>query len=185
MNDDAAKRLADGARLAGLAGVRLIVFDVDGVLTDGSVIVDEQGVETRRFHIRDGLAFKLARSQGVEVAILSSRKSEAVTRRMGKLGVEHLVQGANDKRAGLERLLASAGMDGAHAAYVGDDLQDIPAMRLCAYPMAVADAAAEVRAAAVYVTTTPGGRGAAREAVEHVLRGQGKWDAAVRAMTGG
>ncbi len=167
-----------------LANVRLMVFDVDGVLTDGSVILDDRGVETRRFHIRDGLAFKLARGQGMELAILSARTSRAVTRRMKNLKVEHVIQGARDKRASLTALLAKLGVAGEQTAYLGDDLQDLPAMRCCGYPMAVADAAAEVRAAAAYVTSTPGGRGAAREAVEHVLRGQGKWDAAVAAETG-
>ncbi|MEX0653964.1 MAG: HAD-IIIA family hydrolase [Phycisphaeraceae bacterium] len=159
--------------------IRLLVLDVDGVLTDGAIVLDEQGRESKRFHVRDGLGIKLLRDNGVEVAVLSSRSSRAVTLRMAEVGVTRVVQGAADKAAGLARLLAEAGVPADQTAYMGDDLQDLPAMHRCAYRMTVADAAKPVRDAADYVTFAPGGHGAVREAAEHLLRAQHKWRQAI------
>jgi 3-deoxy-D-manno-octulosonate 8-phosphate phosphatase (KDO 8-P phosphatase) len=167
------------------ANVRLMLFDVDGVLTDGGIVIDDDGRESKRFHVRDGFAMRQAVQAGVQVGVITGRESRAVTLRMTELKIELLRQGARDKGAAVRELCVRAGVDPVQAAFVGDDLIDLPAMRVCGYAIAVADAAAEVRAAADFVTTVCGGQGAAREAIEHVLRAQGKWDAVVQRYRGG
>lgn len=162
-----------------LAALSLIVFDVDGTLTDGGLIFDSDGRETKRFHVRDGFAFTAAMSVGLKVGVISARESDVVTRRMKELNVTLVMQGQRDKKIALETLCQQAGVMPEAAAYVGDDLLDLPALLSCGYGIAVADAAAEVKYAAGYVTALPGGHGAARDAIEHILKAQGKWDAVV------
>jgi 3-deoxy-D-manno-octulosonate 8-phosphate phosphatase (KDO 8-P phosphatase) len=164
------------------ASIRLLVLDVDGVLTDGNIGFDDNGVQSRRFHIRDGLAITLWKAVGRQVGILSSKDSAAVRARAAMLGIELIEQGAQDKLPGLERLMHAANVTGQQTAYVGDDLLDLAAMRRVAYPIAVADAADEVRAAARFVTTRRGGDAAVREAIEHLLKAQGAWEQALRAI---
>lgn len=168
---------------ANIDHLKLLVLDVDGVLTDGSITLDEHGHELKRFHVRDGLGIKLLRDNGIDVAILSSRASRAVTLRMREIDIKHVLQGVADKAAGLETLLREIGTPTSATAYMGDDLQDLPAMRKCAYRMTVADAAKPVRDAADYVTFAPGGQGAVREAAEHLLRSQHKWRDALTRYT--
>ena len=158
------------------ADIKLIVFDVDGVLTDGSIILDDRGVESKRFHARDGLLIKSAMSLGLKIGVLTARTTPAVTLRMSELGINLLIQGSVNKAHGLETLSQRAHVLLEDVAYVGDDLVDLPAMLRCGYAIAVADAVPEVRAEAQFVTTACGGRGAAREAIEHVLKAQGRWD---------
>lgn len=160
-----------------ISHIRLLILDVDGILTDGSIQIDDRGVETKRFHVRDGLAIKAAMGQGIEVAVLTARSSRAVTLRLREIGVNLYIQGARDKLAGLEHLVELTGIDLREAAYMGDDLQDLPAMLRCGYKMTVADAATEVRGVADYITHKQGGQGAVREAIEHILHAQGKWAA--------
>lgn len=167
------------------ASVKLIVFDVDGVLTDGTIIVDDTGRESKRFHVRDGFAMRAAISVGVKVAVLTGRSSRAVTLRMMDLGIDLFLQGVHDKAAGLETLCRMAEVDPADTAYLGDDLIDLPAMRQCGYPMAVADASPPVREIAKYTTAQPGGHAAARDAIEHILKAQNLWDEVVKRYTGG
>lgn len=152
------------------------MLDCDGVLTDGGLHVSETGIETKRFHVRDGLAIKGAMMCGWQVAILSSRASRAVAQRASELDIALLLQGAADKHRGLEQVAQWAGVDLDETAYMGDDLQDLPAMLACAYKLAPADAASEVRQAADHVTRRAGGQGAVREAIEHLLKQQGRWD---------
>lgn len=159
-----------------LKSIKLIVFDVDGVLTDGSIYVNDLGVESKGFHVRDGFAIKAAMSLGVKVGVLTGRSSRCVTLRMAELGIELLQQGVAEKGSGFETLCQRAGVALEEAAYLGDDLNDLPAMLRCGYPMAVADAMPEVRDEARYVTHARGGHGAAREALEHILKGQQRWD---------
>ena len=166
------------------ADVRLIVFDVDGVLTDGVVVYTEGGGEAKHFHIKDGLGIVAALRAGLGVAVITSRESRLVERRMHELGVSELMQGCKDKAAEVGALAERVGVPLGAVAYVGDDLVDLGAMRRVGYPIAVADAAAEVRDAAAWVTTLPGGRGAGREAIEHVLGAQGKWAAVVAGYGG-
>ncbi|MEM8739753.1 MAG: HAD hydrolase family protein [Planctomycetota bacterium] len=166
------------------AAVQLMVFDVDGVLTDGAITYHGGGAESKNFHTKDGLGLRAAVSSGLKVAVITARSSEVVTRRMAELGVRDVVQGCRDKAKEVTRLADALGVALGRTAYLGDDLVDLPAMDRVGYPMAVADAAAELRAVAAYVTELPGGRGAAREAVEHVLRAQGKWAAVVAGYRG-
>jgi len=161
--------------MPGVVNIKLIVFDVDGVLTDGGIYLDDRGIELKRFHVRDGFAIRTAMSQGLKVAVLTGRSAPVVTLRMAELGVNLVVQGAHDKMVGLETLCQMAGILPEQAAYVGDDLIDLPAMLRCGYPMAVADAVEEVRAEAQYVTRSAGGHAAARDAIEHILKSQGRW----------
>jgi 3-deoxy-D-manno-octulosonate 8-phosphate phosphatase (KDO 8-P phosphatase) len=150
------------------AAIRLLVLDVDGVLTDGTILLGA-GEELKHFHVRDGLGLKRLMSAGVEVAVISGRDSAAVTRRMAELGVRHVYQGIEDKLAVLERLRSTLGIDALEIAVVGDDLPDLAPMRAAGLAIAVADAHEEVRAAADWVTQTGGGRGAVREVADRLL----------------
>ncbi len=158
-----------------LTAIKLMIFDVDGVLTDGSIILDDQGRESKRFHVRDGFAIKAVMSLGLRVGVITGRASRVVTLRMQELGVQLYLQEVHDKAIGLETLCARAGLEAQEVAYMGDDLIDLPAMLRCGYPMAVADAVVEVREVAKFTTQTRGGHGAAREGIEHILRSQGRW----------
>jgi 3-deoxy-D-manno-octulosonate 8-phosphate phosphatase (KDO 8-P phosphatase) len=163
---------------AQLAQVKLLVCDVDGVLTDGAVIYGSGTVELKVFSVKDGLATTLAGWSGLPVVWLTGRASEAVARRADELGV-HVYQSARDKGAGVRRVADEHAVPLSDIAYLGDDLNDLPALRLVGLPLAVADAAPEVAAIAHFVTSAPGGHGAVREVIEYILRGQHRWDAAV------
>jgi len=165
----------------GTERIRLLCLDVDGVLTDGSIWISDRGEESKRFHVRDGFAIRLWQRLGGTVAVITGRTGLSVRHRLEELGVRHLVNGSSDKGRDLERLLGELGIDAASCAMVGDDLPDLPAMRRCGYPIAVADAAAEVRAAAAFVTARPGGCEAVREVVEHLLQREGRWGEALAA----
>jgi len=154
--------------------VRLAVFDVDGVMTDGTLYIGSEGEAFKAFNILDGHGVKMLQSAGVATAILSGRSSEAVSRRAAELGIRHVVQGAEDKVAAFEEMRARLGIEAAACAFVGDDLPDLPVMRLCGLAVAVANAAEPVKSAAHYVTRAHGGRGAVREFCELVLRAQGR-----------
>jgi 3-deoxy-D-manno-octulosonate 8-phosphate phosphatase (KDO 8-P phosphatase) len=160
----------------------MLLLDVDGVLTDGSIVYADDRTELKRFHVRDGSGLKLWRLAGNRAAILSGRASPAVDRRAAELGVAPVYQGLDDKLAAFAGLLADAGVAADEVCAVGDDLPDLPVLLRCGLAVAVADAAAEVRAAAHYVTAVPGGRGAVRDAVEWVLKLQGKWAGLVAAF---
>lgn len=163
-----------------LQRVRLVVFDVDGVLTDGSYALSDDGVEAKRFHARDGLGIRVGRDAGLVIGVLTAKVSAATQRRVQEIGVDHFVEGCGQKRPGIDRLMHDAAVSPDQTAYLGDDLLDLPAMLRVGFPMAVSDAAEEVRSAAVYITQAAGGHGAAREAIEHILKAQNKWDAVVR-----
>ena len=155
---------------ARLGAVRLLVMDVDGVLTDGGIYYTERGDEIKRFDVRDGQGLVLLRQAGVLTAVITRRRSEIVERRADELGIVEVHQGATDKRAVLESLLARRGLPAADAAYVGDDVGDLPAMRLVGFPIAVADAVPAVRDAAIYVTRAHPGHGAIRELCDVILQ---------------
>lgn len=161
--------------------IRMLVIDVDGVLTDGSVVYSERGEEIKAFHVRDGSGLKIWLGLGMQAAILSGRKSEVVLRRAKELGIGAVIQGIEDKTEGWRRLLAEHQISPDQAAYVGDDLPDLPVLKQAGLAVAVADACEEVRAAAHYVTKLPGGRGAVREVIELILKAQNRWaDVTVR-----
>lgn len=166
------------------ARIKLLIFDVDGVLTDGALYYGPGDVELKRFNIKDGLGIRAAMRAGLRIGVLTARKSDTVTRRCTELQIEHVIQGSPDKSRDVRRLATATGFDLEETAFLGDDLVDLPALGLVGYPMAVADAVAEVRDCAAFVTTALGGHGAAREAVEHLLKAQGKWDSIVARYTG-
>lgn len=160
--------------------IRLVIFDVDGVLTDGRLWFDAEGHEYKSFHVRDGHGIKLLRDAGVEVAIISGRRSESVRQRMEGLGVGHVFQGQEDKREALATLCAQLGLKEEEVAHVGDDLQDLPLLRRVGLAVAVADAHETVLRHVHWVTRQPGGHGAAREVCDLVLRARGALDGIVR-----
>jgi 3-deoxy-D-manno-octulosonate 8-phosphate phosphatase (KDO 8-P phosphatase) len=157
------------------AGVQLLVLDVDGVLTDGAIVYGTGGLEVKAFHVRDGSGLKLWHQAGKRTAVITGRRSPVVDVRAAELGVGLVLQGAGDKLAALAQVLEWAGVPPSVTCYVGDDLPDLPPLRACGLAAAVADACAEVRAAAQYVTRARGGRGAVREVIELILRCQGAW----------
>jgi 3-deoxy-D-manno-octulosonate 8-phosphate phosphatase (KDO 8-P phosphatase) len=155
--------------------IRLLVLDVDGVLTDGGLVFTASGEETKRFHVHDGLALVAARKAGLQVAVLSSRTSAAVTRRMAELGVGEVHQGVADKGAALDALRERLGLGPGEVAVMGDDLPDLAAMGRAGMALAPANAVAEVKRAAHWVARRKGGEGAVREAIEMLLKARRAW----------
>ena len=155
--------------------IRLLVLDVDGVLTDGGLFVSASGEEAKRFHVHDGLALVAARKAGLQIAILSARASAAVTRRMTELGVGEVHQGVTDKAGALDALRERLGLAVGEVAMMGDDLPDLPAMARAGLALAPANAVAEVKRAAHWVARRRGGDGAVREAVEMLLKSRRAW----------
>jgi 3-deoxy-D-manno-octulosonate 8-phosphate phosphatase (KDO 8-P phosphatase) len=149
--------------------VRLLVLDVDGVLTDGSLWFGADGEVMKPFHVRDGLGIKQLLAAGIEVAIISGRRHPAVDARMRDLGVKRVMQGVDDKRAALAALLVETGIEAAEAACLVDDVPDLPLLEGVGLPAAVADAHPAALAAARHVTQRPGGRGAVREFCDWLL----------------
>lgn len=158
------------------ARVRLMILDVDGVLTDGRLYFGGHGEILKAFDVRDGHGIKLLREAGVEVAILTARKSEIVAARARELGIERVLQGASDKLAAFEQLLAATCIDAGNCGYIGDDWPDLPVLARAGFAATVADAADEVKAIAHWIAPHPGGRGAVRALAEFVVRAQGKFD---------
>ena len=158
--------LAERAR-----GVRLAIFDVDGVMTDGTLYFDAKGEALKAFNILDGHGIKLLQKAGVATAILSGRESDAVRQRAADLSIAHVIQGAgDDKIPAYERLIAGLRLADSACAFMGDDIQDLPVMRRCGFAVAVANAVEEVKSAAHYVTRAAGGKGAVREFCDLVIR---------------
>jgi 3-deoxy-D-manno-octulosonate 8-phosphate phosphatase (KDO 8-P phosphatase) len=149
--------------------VRVLVLDVDGVLTDGRLHITAQGEETKVFHVRDGSGIVAVQRAGITVAIISGRDSAAVTRRANELGIRHVFQGISDKRAALDALLAELGATPDALACVGDDTPDVPMLERATLAVAVADAHATARAAAHWTTPSAGGHGAVREVCDLLL----------------
>jgi len=155
------------------AGIRLAVFDVDGVLTDGRLILDDNGIQTKAFHVRDGLGLKALMLHGIDVAVITARRSGVVDRRMAELGINLLRQGQSDKRQAMIDLLAELDVPAGQACYMGDDLIDWPAMCQCGLSAAPADADAWIRSRVDVVTRAMGGHGAVREVCEILLDARG------------
>jgi 3-deoxy-D-manno-octulosonate 8-phosphate phosphatase (KDO 8-P phosphatase) len=162
--------------------IKLLVLDVDGVLTDGRIIFTDSGEEIKFFHVRDGQGIKLAQKAGIEVALLTGRHSKVVNRRAQDLGISSVFQGVADKAAILLELGRTRACQTQQIAVVGDDLVDLPLFAQAGLAMAVADAVEDVQKAAHWVTTLPGGRGAVREVCDLLLKAQGKYRALVQAM---
>ncbi len=157
------------------AAVDMLLTDVDGVLTDGSIIYDAHGVELKVFNVRDGLGFKLWQRFGKQAGIVSGRSSGTVEVRAAELGLHPVRQGVRDKGQALQEILHQHGLQPRQVCFVGDDLPDLPIMVQCGLAVAVADACPQVVAAAHYRTTAGGGKGAVRETIELILRAQGHW----------
>ena len=155
--------------------VRLILLDVDGVLTDGTVDIHSAGGESKPFFVRDGLGMVWARKEGLEVGLLSGRPSDATTRRAAELGLRIVSQGSHDKRAAFADILATHEFTAEEVAYMGDDLVDLPIIEKAGLSTAPADAVDDVRIRVDWISRFGGGRGAVRELVELVLAAQGRW----------
>jgi 3-deoxy-D-manno-octulosonate 8-phosphate phosphatase (KDO 8-P phosphatase) len=155
--------------------IELLLLDVDGVLTDGGIIYGDDGREWKVFHVRDGSGLKIWHLAGKRSAVISGRNSHVVEVRAAELGVSLVLQGAGDKRPAYQQVLAEMDVRSEQVCFIGDDVPDLPILRNCGLAVAVADACAEVRLAAHYVTCAAGGRGAVREMVELILRCQNRW----------
>jgi 3-deoxy-D-manno-octulosonate 8-phosphate phosphatase (KDO 8-P phosphatase) len=155
--------------------IRLLILDVDGVLTDGRLYFGPKGETLKVFHVRDGHGLKMAQRAGIEVALVSGRRSDAAYHRAKELGISRFHEGVRDKVAVMEEIMAAMQIQPAEVAAVGDDLVDLPLMARVGLSVAVADAVPEVVAAAHWVTSLPGGRGAVREVCDLLLKAQGKW----------
>ena len=163
------------------ARVQLAVFDVDGVLTDGRLIIGDDGQEYKAFNSRDGHGLRMLQDSGITVAILTGRTSRVVDKRTRELGIAHVYQGRRDKLPAFEELLAQLNLDQQAVAYVGDDVVDLPVMRRVGLAVAVGDAHTYVKQHAHWVTEAHGGRGAAREVCELLMQAHGTLEASLRA----
>jgi 3-deoxy-D-manno-octulosonate 8-phosphate phosphatase (KDO 8-P phosphatase) len=159
-----------------LKAIDLLVLDVDGVLTDGGLIVHADGSESKRFHTLDGHGIRMWQRAGGKVALLSGRASAPVAHRAKDLEIAYVLQDCHLKLPALEQLLRDAGRKPENVAYVGDDLTDLPPIRHVGFAVAVANAVEEVKAQADYVTTRAGGSGAVREVIEYILKNSGRWN---------
>jgi 3-deoxy-D-manno-octulosonate 8-phosphate phosphatase (KDO 8-P phosphatase) len=161
--------------------IKLIIFDVDGVLTDGGLYFSDEGIELKRFNSLDGLGIKLLKKSGVEPAVISARDTPNVAHRMNNLGIEHFYQGQNDKLIAFNELLKKLSLKAEQVAYVGDDVIDLPVMRNIGLPIAVANAHDLVKDNACLITQKRGGHGAVREACDFILKAQDNYDSAMSA----
>ena len=158
-----------------LANIQLLVLDVDGVLTDGGLIINADGSESKCFNTLDGHGIRMWKRAGLKVAFLSGRDSEPTKHRARQLEIDYCLQDCHNKLPALEKLVEQTGISVKEVAYIGDDLPDLPAMRAAGFSAAVADAVDEVKATADYVTVHKGGCGAVREVIEYILKDTGKW----------
>jgi len=161
--------------LARARAIKMLIFDVDGVLTDGSLFYGDDGQEYKAFNSRDGHGIKMLRETGVETAILTGRTSQVVLHRARNLGITRIIQGSHDKLPSYLAMLAETGLKAEQTAYMGDDLVDLPVLRRCGLACTVPDAPAEVLARAHHVAKAGAGRGAAREVCELIMRAQCTW----------
>jgi 3-deoxy-D-manno-octulosonate 8-phosphate phosphatase (KDO 8-P phosphatase) len=168
------KKLIDIAR-----NIRFVIFDVDGVLTDGGIILDGKGNEIKSFHVRDGHGIKMLIRVGIKVALITGRSSRVVERRARELGITDVFQKCFNKRKAYKALAEKYSLDDHEVAYIGDDIVDIPLLQRIGLPVVVADADDEVKACALMVTKNRGGRGAAREVCDFILKAQGHWKAII------
>ena len=160
-----------------LQKIRLLLLDVDGVMTDGRIVYDDRGGETKAFDVKDGHGLKLLQRAGIRVGIITGRQSAVVDRRAAELGIELVYQGAKDKLVPFLEILEKTGLTAEQIAYVGDDYPDLPILRRVGFAATVADAIEELKPCVHYVTRQVGGRGAVREICDLLLRESGRWEA--------
>jgi 3-deoxy-D-manno-octulosonate 8-phosphate phosphatase (KDO 8-P phosphatase) len=165
--------------VARAARIRLMIFDVDGILTDGGLHYGPDGEVIKTFNVLDGHGIKLLQKSGVAAAIISARQSGIVARRAADLGIEHLYQGVHDKRAAFEQLLQKTNVDAQACGFVGDDVIDLPILSRVGFAASVPNGHPEVKSRVHYVTQASGGRGAARELCDFIMRAQGSYEAAL------
>jgi 3-deoxy-D-manno-octulosonate 8-phosphate phosphatase (KDO 8-P phosphatase) len=156
--------------------IRLILSDVDGVLTDGGIVIDNQGVESKQFHVRDGQGIRLWHKAGYRFGLITLRSSQIVKIRVAELGIEIIRQGIEHKLEAMQEIIADLRLTPKQVCYIGDDLPDLPLVRSVGLGVAVADACPELCQVAKYVTTLHGGRGAVRETIELILKAQRRWE---------
>jgi 3-deoxy-D-manno-octulosonate 8-phosphate phosphatase (KDO 8-P phosphatase) len=156
--------------------IELLVTDVDGVLTDGVIAIDGHGLETKHFHVRDGVGFALWHRAGKQTAVLSGRDAPAVNHRATELKISHVLQGREQKADSLRKLIDALQLSPRQVCFVGDDLPDLPALMISGLAACPADAVVEVKQAVHVVTAAPGGHGAIRDVIELILKAQGRWD---------
>ena len=159
-----------------LKKIKLLLLDVDGVLTDGSITYNDRGEETKQFNVKDGFGIKVLMSVGIQLGIVTGRRSKALTHRCNDLGISLVFDGISDKASVLDEIQQRTGISADNTAFVGDDIPDLALMRRIGVSIAVADAHEDVRAYADWVTSAPGGAGAVREVCEAILKSQGTWD---------
>jgi len=157
------------------ANIRLLLLDVDGVLTDGRIIIDDRGVETKHFHVRDGQGISLLRQCGINVGFITGRSSNVVLHRAKDLRVSLVFQGVQDKLLIYKRIKRKTRLTDEQIAYIGDDIMDVPVLRCVGLAVMVGDGSADLMPYADYVTVAPGGVGAVREVAEILLKSQNKW----------
>ena len=175
------KEVTDEHLLNRIRRIKLLILDVDGVMTDGRIIIDDAGLESKHFDVRDGHGLKILMRYGIDVALLTGRKSRVVDHRAADLGITEVHQGIWNKREVFDDILRRRNLVAEETAYIGDDVVDVPLLRRVGFGVAVADACPEAIRAAGYVTEHSGGRGAVRETCEMILRAQGGWgDVAAR-----
>lgn len=166
------------------APIELILSDVDGVLTDGGITYDNQGIEYKQFHVRDGLGIKFWQRAGGTFGLLTARSSHIVRVRAAELGIDLIRQGFDDKLTVAQQIIEQLKFSPQKVCYIGDDLADIPLLQYVGLGVAVANAAEDVLAIAHHVTRNEGGRGAVRELIESILKSQGRWDEVIRRYSG-
>jgi len=158
-----------------LKNIRLLLLDVDGVMTDGGIIYDATGLETKRFNVKDGHGIKMLQRHGIEVGIITGRTSIVVDNRAKELGISLVYQGALKKLESYEDIKLKTGLDDFQIAYMGDDVIDVPVLRRAGFSAAPSDGLCEVRAVVDYVSSLGGGCGAVREVCDHILKARGAW----------
>ncbi len=167
--------LSPDALAARARPIRIAAFDVDGIMTDGSLTFDSAGRELKTFHVRDGLGLKLLQNAGIILAIVTGRSSSIVDLRARELGIRHVIQGSADKLVSCQTLLEQLGLDWTQCAYMGDDLPDLPVLEKCGLALTVPEAPVLIRNQAHWISPVGGGKGAVRCAAEMMLDAQGKW----------
>ena len=176
MKDPRKSKTAGPELRARAKAVKLLVLDVDGVMTDGRIILDNDGNEYKAFHVRDGHGIKMIQRAGIRVALITGRRSKVVDNRASELGIDDVFQKCYDKTAALADLLDKYSLSPDEVAYIGDDIVDVPVLSKVGFPIAVADADKEVMRYAVMVSQKKGGRGAVREVTDFILKAKGLWE---------
>jgi 3-deoxy-D-manno-octulosonate 8-phosphate phosphatase (KDO 8-P phosphatase) len=156
--------------------IKMLVLDVDGVLTDGTIVVDEKGGESKFFSVLDGHGIRMWQRAGMKTTFLSGRKSVPTKQQADELSIDYCLENCKDKLGCFEQLLKKSGLSAGQIAYVGDDLPDLPVMKRAGFAAAVKNAVDEIKKSADYITKKSGGRGAVREVIEYILKKTGKWD---------